>query len=189
MKKLYTAISYKKYNLIRSADRLKRNLITKEKKRLRRKGQQGTPAKVITERKYISQFVSLRAPKQFSFIEHPEETIEFINKLENNYLKRKKVFVNLSLIETMDYSAVTVLVSVMFAFKARKIDFNGNFPKNRALAKMLIDSGFFVYLKIPIGNKIEYIVGKENQIFARANKEVNSELGLAVMMETSSTIW
>lgn len=128
-------------------------------------------------------------PKYFSFIEKPEETIRFINRLEELYLKRKNVFVNLKKITYLDYSAVTILVSVMFSFKSRKIPFNGNFPDDPNLRKLLIDSDFFKYLNKPIGKKIEYTLGKENQIFTRANKEVNSELGYFVMIEASETIW
>jgi hypothetical protein len=77
----------------------------------------------------------------------------------------------------------------MFTFKSRKIDFNGSFPKNEELKRRLINSDFFKYLNRPIGNKLEYSIGKKNQIFTRANKEVNSELGLVVMAEASMTIW
>jgi hypothetical protein len=77
----------------------------------------------------------------------------------------------------------------MFSFKTRNIQFNGNFPKNGDLAKLLINSDFFKYLNKPISKNIEYALGKENQIFTRANKEVNSELGYIVMAEASSTIW
>ncbi len=137
----------------------------------------------------VSNYTKIPAPLNFSFIDEPESTIKFLIKLEDLYLKRKSVFVDLSGLKYLDHSAVTVLVSVMFSFKSRNIAFNGNFPSNKELAKKLINSGFFRYLEKPIGNKIEYTIGKENQIFARAHKEVNSELGLIVMAEASSTIW
>ena len=141
------------------------------------------------EARIISNYIKISAPKHFSFIERPEETIKFINKLERLYLNRTSVFVNLMDINYIDYSAVTILVSVMFSFKTRNIKFNGNFPRNKELAKLLINSDFFKYLGRPIGNNLEYELGKENQIFTRANKEVNSELGYVVMAEASSTIW
>lgn len=131
----------------------------------------------------------ISAPQNFSFLKNPEETIIFINKLEKSYLKKERVYVDLKKVIFLDYSAVTVLLSVMFSFKARNIKFDGNFPDNQELAKMLVDSEFFKFLGKTIPDKIEYTIGKENQIFTRANKEVNSELGLAVMEEASTTIW
>jgi len=89
----------------------------------------------------------------------------------------------------MDYSAISILVSVMFTFKSRNIDFNGSFPDDPKLAKLLINSDFFKHLNQPVRDKLEYSIGKKNQIFTRANKEVNSELGLLVMEEASQTIW
>lgn len=134
-------------------------------------------------------YTLIAAPNNFSFIQNPEETIVFINRLEECYLSKERVYVNLEDVTSIDYSAVTVLLSVMFSFKSRNIKFNGNFPKDENLAKMLVESEFFKFLGRQITNKIEYTVGKANQIFTRANKEVNSELGLPVMIETSRTIW
>lgn len=159
-----------------------RYIVTKEKKIYRLKEE-------IVHDESLKKYDVISAPNNFSFIENPEETSVFINKLEDLYLKQRRVYVDLKKIVFLDYSAVTVLVSVMFSFKARNIKFNGNFPDDLVLAKMLIDSDFFKNLKREITNRIEYSVGKENQIFTRANKEVNSELGLIVMAEASQTIW
>lgn len=131
----------------------------------------------------------INTPKNFSLITNATETIDFINVLEDRYLQKKEVFVNMEKIEFMDYSAVTMLLSVLFSFKERNINFNGNFPKKLNYKKMLIDSGFFDCLKTKISHKLEYKIGKKNQIFTLANKEVNSELGLPVMIETSETVF
>lgn len=132
---------------------------------------------------------NISAPIKFSLISHPNEVITFINKLEEFYLAKIPVHIDLKEVTLLDYSAVTILVSVMFSFKSRKIRFNGNFPKDKKLARILIESDFFKYLQKPISDKIEYKLGKENQIFTRANKEVNAELGSVVMYESTKTIW
>ncbi len=137
----------------------------------------------------LKHYTVISAPKNFSFLKNPEETIIFINSLEKCYLNKEQVYVDIEKIDFLDYSAVTVLVSVMFSFKARNIKFNGNLPKNLELAKMLIDSEFFKFLGKTQTERMEYTIGKENQIFTRANKEVNSELGLIVMQEATMTIW
>lgn len=189
MKKYQTTAKYKVKNIQHALRRAKREQRSKSKRKFSRKLLHG---KSLAQRKrdiVKSKFTTISAPSDFSFIDDPESTIRFLIKLENLYLKGKSVFVDLSGLNSLDHSAVSVLVSVMFSFKSRNIAFNGNFPANKELAKKLINSGFFKYLGKPIGNKIEYTIGKENQIFARANKEVNSELGLIVMAEASTTIW
>jgi hypothetical protein len=189
MKKLYTTSRYKKRNKSRTKRILKKRLVSKQKRRTKNFNGQSKSKELRQEEKLISNYTKITAPKHFSFVEKPEETIKFINKLERLYLNNSSVFVNLKDITYLDYSAVTILVSVMFSFKTRNIKFNGNFPQNGDLAKLLINSDFFKYLNKPIGHKLEYALGKENQIFTRANKEVNSELGYVVMAEASTTIW
>ncbi|MEI7583085.1 hypothetical protein [Runella sp.] len=189
MKKIYSSLKYKKRQRRRERKLLYRRLVSKFKKKLKRIRRQGKSREALREERVMSDFNKVTAPENFSFIKNPEETINFINKIEELYLNKKNVFINIKDLKFLDYSAVTILVSVMFSFKSRRLKFNGNFPSNPKLAKLLIDSDFFKYLDKPIGDKIEYEIGKENQIFTRANKEVNSELGLVVMVEASTTIW
>ncbi|MBK6263607.1 hypothetical protein JKA74_01065 [Marivirga sp. S37H4] len=189
MKKYYSTSEYKKANKRRAVKSHKRKLVSKEKKKKKLRDKQGKSVEQLKKEDLLKRYIKISAPNKFSFIKYPEETIKFIHKLERQYQNRKKVFVDLSLIEELDYSAISILVSVMFTFKSRNIDFNGSFPENPDLKKLLIDSDFFKYLNRPVGNKLEYNVGKPNQIFTRANKEVNSELGLVVMEEVSETIW
>ncbi len=189
MKKIYTTFKYKIRNKRRAKKLLRRRVISKLKKKLKNFRKQGKSKLLLKEESLSEGYNKITAPKHFSFIERPEETIQFIDKLEKLYLNKKNVFINLKDITFLDYSAVTILVSVMFSFKTRNIKFNGNFPTNKILANLLVNSDFFKYLNKPIGEKIEYAIGKQNQIFTRANKEVNSELGLVVMAEASITIW
>ncbi len=176
-----------KYVKMRGKNLFKEDYLQKRKPK-RNKNIYRTKDEIVLEEsnKYSN---NISAPKKFSFIENPEETIIFLNQLEESYLHKERVFVDLKDVVYLDYSAVTVLLSVMFSFKARNISFNGNFPKDPLLAQMLVDSEFFKFLYRQVTKKIEYTVGKENQIFTRANKEVNSELGLVVMIEASRTIW
>lgn len=189
MKKLYTSEKYKIYNQKRARRQNKRTHKFKARKKLERSGFQGKSKLEIQREKLLKSYVKIKAPKEFSFLSYPEKAIKFINKLEDKYQVRKKVFVQLEEVEVMDYSAISILVSVMFTFKSRNIDFNGSFPMKENLRRMLINSDFFKYLNKPVSHKLQYSIGKKNQIFTRANKEVNSELGLIVMAEASQTIW
>ena len=189
MKKLYTENKFKKYNQYRAEDRLYRRLRYQQWAKSKRRAQQGKSKEKIKEENKFKDFVKVKTPLKFSFIKNPEETIKVINKLEELLKLRKKVYIDIKDIEELDYSAITVLVSIMFIFKEKNVDFGGNYPKNKKLRQQLIDSEFFKYFDRPIKNKIEYTIGKPNQIFTRANKKVNPELGKVVMHEASKTIW
>jgi len=189
MKKLYTENKFKKYNKRSALKKWKRKLEYKEWKRNKRRFLQGLTREEIIEINKFKDFVKVRAPENFSFIDNPNKTIEFINKIENLFYQRKKTFINISNVSNLDYSAIVVLVSIMFSFKKKNIPFAGNYPQKEELKKQLINSGYFKYFVKTNNEKIEYTLGKPNQIFTRANKRVNSELGLIVMQEASKTIW
>lgn len=190
MKKIYLKAEYKTKNKKRIEKKVRRKLKSKFKlKEKNRKKEGKTKLDIKLERLTNGYDTVVTAPKNFSLVENPQETIKFVNRLEGLYLKSCSVFVNLKDIVFLDYSAVTILVSVMFSFKTRNIEFNGNFPDNYQLKKLLVNSDFFKCLGRNIQSKIEYSLGKENQILTRANKEVDSELGYLAMAEATTTIW
>lgn len=189
MKKYIKARKYIHFQTKHSKKQEKRNLNHYKKKKEFNKSLIGKSIVDLSLKNQKKQFEILNAPKNFSLLKYTEETIEFINILNEKYDKNKKVYVNLQDVEYLDYSAVTVLLSVMFKFKSKGIEFNGNFPSIPELKTLLINSGFLKYLTKPIGNRVEYSIGNQNQILTRANKKVNPELGFAVMKEASNTIW
>lgn len=187
MKKIYKKAKQKNHNKVSGYNKFK--------KKLRFNSQKGIK-KFYRSREEILDLMRFKkhdykkviAPANLSLLNNPEETIFFINELEKSYLQNEKIFVELKDIKSLDHSAVTLLLSILFSFKTRNIEFDGSFPKDKSLALMLINSDFFKYLRKSIPEKLEYAVGKENQIFTRANKEVNSELGYLVMAEAGKTI-
>lgn len=200
MKKLYTTSNHKLYNKRIAKKLFLRSLVSKSKKKTRNKYkhrrielEEYKRAKdEIKKLEYIDKqykFEEVEAPKKFSFIANPEEVSKFIQELENFYSNEKNVSLSLKNITDLDYSAVTILLSIMVLFKSKNLKFRGNFPKDKKLANLLVDSDFFKYLNQPITPQIQYEIGKENQIFTAGNKCVNSELGLFVMKEASKTIW
>ena len=189
MKKLYTENKFKKYNKRSALKKWKRKLRHNEWKRNKKTYLQGLSKEIVHEVNKFKDYIRVKTPEIFSFISNPNETINFINKIEELFHKRKKTFINISKVKELDYSAIIVLVSIMFLFKKKNIPFGGNYPKREDLRRLLINSGFFKYFNKTNNKKIEYTLGKPNQIFTRANKRVNSELGLIVMQETSKTIW
>ena len=189
MKKVYKLPRHIRHRKTQAFKQQARRLKSNRKRKKIRRRSQGKNRQIKEWEKARRNYVRIAAPKNFSFLLQPEKTIEFINKLEWQYERKNKVFVELENIEELDYSAISVLVSVMFTFKSKRIKIDGSYPKKYALRAKLDDSDFFKYLRKPIGDKIDYTIGKQNQIFTKAHKEVTSELGGVVMEEASMTIW
>lgn len=194
MKKIFTSQKYIRVNKTISENRFKRKLAHKKwKRRINKEAYQGKNKddrkRINTIRREGKNTVTIKAPKNFSFIKYPKEAIEFTNKLEKLYLDRRSTFVNLAYIESLDHSAITVLASIARTFKIRNVRLNGSFPKNLELQRLFIDSDFFKYFMNQPTHKIEYNIGQDNQMFTTKDAKVNPELGLVVMEQASMTIW
>ena len=87
-------------------------------------------------------------PVCLSMIENTEGTLAFISRLEGALRKREKVFVVLKRVDKIASGAIVVLLSIMMKFRANRIGFNGDYPKNKDARQYLIYSGFeeFIYL-------------------------------------------
>lgn len=173
----------------RSNKIIKKRCKAKEKLKKQRKLLQGKSSLQAREIKQYQKYEKVVAPKNFSFLNNTEDTVNFINKLDDYFKKKKSVFVNLNGVEEIDYGAITVLLSVMVEFKIARINFNGNFPLNKLVRNKLENSQFFDRLNQHVISESEYSIQKENQIFTRGNKMVMPTLGYNVIQESSKTIW
>lgn len=194
MKKKQTTSDYKIRNLIHSKRIHKRELISKKKKKIKRKNLQGL-SKLEREKQYSlkikhKDYVKIKAPSNFSFINNREIFSLFIKKLNTQYEKRKKVYIQLDNIETVSYGAIVVLLSIMVKFKVANIGFNGSFPVDYDSKKIITQSGFFEYLYKKIKDEERYSIHpKANTIHTHAWKDVDSELGAKIVEDASLTIW
>jgi hypothetical protein len=133
-------------------------------------------------------FKIITAPIDFSLINNTEETLQFIQKIENCFEKAKKVFVDIRLVNKISTDAIVVLLSILTKFKTNKIGFNGNFPKNNQVKKDLISSGFFYHLMLKdFLPKDSYSFEKE--IYTNASKKVNPELADKLIKKATEFIW
>ena len=190
MKKNQKTIKYKIWAKKSANKKLKLHLIFISHKSRANKRYAKSREELIEELRIKQEnFKRIKAPDYFSLIKFPEEAIKFINLLEDCYEKKEKVSVELKNLKYLDHSAVTILVSILFSFKRNNIQFRGSLPRNDKLRFLLINSDFFKYLNRSIPEKLEYKIGKKDQIFTNANKEVNSELGLVIMAEAGVTIF
>ncbi|TWI96828.1 hypothetical protein JN11_03941 [Mucilaginibacter frigoritolerans] len=192
MKKLYSTKYFKNKNNKHAEASLKKRLRFKKNKKKRNKIQNARtkPQKrvVNNKNKHFDYFKS-KAPGNFSFLTHPIEVIEFISTLKSHFDKKRKVFILMNKIKSIDYSAIVILLSIMVKFKEKKVEFNGDFPSDDNINNILIASGFFQTLfKISFKTRERYNIGTHNAIHTHAWKDVDAELGANIMDNVSKMI-
>lgn len=173
----------------------RRKLRSKYKKKLKNKQLLGVKKQQRKEKNIKQnlqqQFIDykhIKAPVIFSLTQNTEASLAFIGKIEECFEKKKKVFVNLEKVEIIAHGAIVTLLSIMIKFKANKIRFNGNFPKNKKAEANLRKSGFFKYLyENDFEEQDEYYF--ENEICTHAKKKVDSLLSDEIIKKVSKFIW
>lgn len=179
----------------RAAKSFRRKLRSKFKKKQRKKQLLGVTKQQRKDnnirhnfKQQFADYKWIKAPQIFSLTQNPEDSLAFIAQLESCFEKKKKVFVNLENVETIAHGAIVVLLSVLVKFKANKIDFNGNFPKNQKANANIKKSGFFEYL-YKENFRIQDEYNFERDICTHANKKVDSKLSDEIIKRASNFIW
>lgn len=191
MKKLYTLAYYKRRNRKLAKRSLEQQLRFKKKLRKKNRSYNGSgkeEREIIRDEVKYKSYSKVKAPKKLSFINNTDEVINFIQKLEKLYLKKRKVYVILTDVETIEYDAIVVLLSIMMKFRSSKIGFNGDFPKDVTSKNILIASGFFSNLYPVLANK-KLKLASHHSIHTHAWTEVDSELADSLIAKASKSIW
>lgn len=190
MKKIYQSEKFILHGKYRAKKAERRRLKIKRIKRLKRREYVGKPTKYVSALKKKNAYENhVKAPNNFSFLDNPEEVVEFLQKLEIALERNERTFVVLKNIDSIDYGAITVLLSTMIKFQEKGIKFSGDFPKKVELLKLLLESGFFDSLNENKRAQPSYVLGKDNQFLTHGNKKVDAPLGLPIMEAVSKTIW
>lgn len=145
--------------------------------------------KLRVMKKYVN-YTKLKAPRIFSLIQNPTETLFFVTQLEECFNAGKKVFVHMRNVEYLGEGALVVLLSSLINFKANKLDFNGDFPKNEFAKRRLVESGFFneLYQKTRLIQKDSYNLSNRS-IFTHASKIVDAQLSSQLISNISKRVW
>ena len=144
MKKLYTTREYKKRNTKRAKDRLKRKLVSKEKKKAKRQAIDGVSIIEQHKQKEISKFEKLKAPSNFSFIENTDAILSYLENIKSHVRRRKPVFINLKEITNLTNDAIVLLLALIKNPSITKgVTIKGNYPRDEELKKIFKESGVF----------------------------------------------
>lgn len=154
----------------------RRKVKSRQKKRIRNRSLLGVSKEVRRQKTSNLDFYhrnralkKLEAPRNFSLLENTEEVISFINDVDTCFEKKKNIFIDMDNVDKIAYGAIIVLLSKLVQFKAKKLDVNGSFPKNKEAKRVLKESGFIDYLyKDDVRIQNEYVINKK--ICTHANK-------------------
>lgn len=195
MKLVYKKRKYLGFNKDKAEDRNRRRLEYKRWKsnkfRILNGINKQRKAEINTFNKSHPGYTKIEAPVNFSFLNNTEQVIKFIASLKCLYDKKKKVYVELTNIDAIDYSAIVVLLSIMIKFKSAKIDFTGSMPREKMPKEILEKSGFFENLYKKFEDKESYDISKFNSncIHTHASKKVDPLLSSTIIASASEHIW
>lgn len=187
---------YRIHAVHRGAKRHQRHVRSESHKRLlrRRLAEGGKKAQEIKkaqdyEKNHFFDYVHITAPEFFSFVENEKETLKFINTIRSNYSKRRKVYINLRNVKYVTTDALLLLLSNMYRFRTKKMDFNGNFPKDPKVRKQVNDSGFFKKLYDTLPRSQSYDIVGNSTFHTHANTVGDPVLSDKIIKRLSREIW
>lgn len=167
MKLLYKSEKYLKHSRSVARHVEKRRSFRRKKQKLYRRN---TERMSISEKRewYLRQNykIIIKAPINLSFLEDPESVVNFVTKAENALRENKSLFVDMKLVEKIDYSTITALLAVLYISRKRGIKINGNMPNDIISKNILTKSGFLytLFSKNPdAGHKHD--ISADNQLF------------------------
>ncbi|MBK3516675.1 hypothetical protein [Carboxylicivirga marina] len=117
------------------------------------------------------------APTDFRLLSNTEECVSFFHDLRSEhcrYLQRGRptVTIDLSFVEQMDYSTISIMTSINEDFKAKGILLRGNYPINEECKQFFIDSGFLNNMYDERGRKFPTSEMSESLFFQKGAKRL-----------------
>lgn len=155
MKKYWKDQKYRRHKKKHDLKSHRKKLRFFEKRRLRRRHLQGIPfflSDTDISNRELPSYAIITAPRCFSFVNFPEQTVEFINNIQKKLKDREKIFIRLDRVIDIDNDAIVLLVSTLIKFKEANVRFKGNLPKKEQQKRLLLplDAKIFLKVKTPI---------------------------------------
>jgi hypothetical protein len=193
MKKYFSQGKYRQANLRKAKRSNEARRFSNVKSRRINRFRPNAIKKLESHERRFGKYKHIVAPPNFTLVgnPHPEKVIAFINRLKECLDKKKKVFVVLSHITTIENDAIAVLLSAIVRFKALGVPFDGNTPDNWHCRQVLQESGFFQAMHT--GRYLDinsYLLKSQTKnLMVHASREVDSARTANIIEEAAITIW
>ncbi len=110
---------------------------------------------------HLKSFRRIKVPDNFSFINNVEDCLKLYKRLQENLAHHKRTFIDLTSVTSITNDAIIFMLSIVSTFHHKKININGNFPLNKEIKDIFIQSGFFDYIG---GAKVKKSENTKNKI-------------------------
>lgn len=182
MKKLYSTEKYKRWNNKHAKDRFKQQLLSKKKAKAKRRALNGIPISKQRELRINSQFESLKAPSNFSFVENTNSILTYLEDIQTRINRRKPILINLRDITHLTNDAIVLLLAfIKNPTITRGVPIQGNYPRDKELRKIFHESGVFG----ANGND----TGPKNYILTRRNKKAEGGIANELIKRATKIIF
>lgn len=175
MKLLYLSQKYKKHSLRVYRHSLRRRFLKRRRQKQITKSIHGKNSEERREWYLRNSYkIIVRAPKNLSFLDNPEDVTNFISRLDAALKENRSLYVNMKLVKNIDYPTIAALLAVLFRSKKEKIKINGNMPKDDLSRDILLKSGFLYTLfsnNPDAGHKHD--INADNQVFTLDKRSLN----------------
>lgn len=175
----------------------KRNLSFKRKKRAKRKIEllfkERLKPSIIDVGRRLNKYADLKAPPTLSLNLAPKQFLDFINRFEKikSDIGNKSLFFDLSAVEKLDFSGISLLIALRYKLQLYNIDFNGVYPRKKELLKLLDEYQFLEQMGLrPSYENIHFSVGKKNdKITIKGDSKVIPDLGTEIAEYVSEKLF
>jgi len=183
MKKYFSSPEYKRRNKKHAKNCLRKRLLSKVKKKARRKKNLGVKKEVQKQKRIDDTFIPKKAPSNFSFAENTEAVLQYLEELKVLFKRRQNVLINLKEVTNLTNDAIVLLLSFVKNPKITNgVMIRGNYPKDDRLRKIFVESGVF---KQNNGNENE----PKNYILTRRNKKAEGGIAAELIRRATKEIF
>ena len=117
--------------------------------------------------------IRIEAPRNFSFVNNPNECLDYLKNIRSIYRNGNRPIIDLEAIESLTSDAIVLLLAHISNKKiTRGLGILGNDPKNKELHQILIDSGFYDKMLRWDGTRYE----KTDLIFQEEKQQVDNQI-------------
>lgn len=135
--------------------------------------------------------VNVDAPEIFSITSSTLEFCDFVKKIQNSFLNRNSLFIDLANIKTITRDSIIILLAAMARFKQDEVNFNGSLPYRTKINEIFIESGFLknLYSDVKIEDDSFVTFEGTKSFISRGYKLVDLKKTLPLIEVAAKHLW
>lgn len=90
---------------------------------------------------------NLKAPKNFSFVDNPQNVLIYFNQITEFVCDNQPVNIDIREIENLTPDTIILLIAKLSDKKSKRVGLSGNAPKEPLLHRMFLESGLYNFVR------------------------------------------